>query len=91
MYLSLEDLEAACAEVSPRADQRFEVGVFCGRYVTPVSQGYLEKLEKTRGKSEAAESHNGQIVTVSSGDSTTTHAVVSERSDVGLHNLVDDQ
>jgi len=91
VYLSLEDLEAACAEVSPRADQRFEVGVFCGRYVTPVSQGYLEKLEKTRGKPKVTESHNGRVVTVASGDSTTTHTTLSERSDVGLHNLVDDQ
>jgi hypothetical protein len=89
VFLSLEDLEAAYAEVSPRADQRFEVGVFCGRYVIPVSQGYLEKLEKTRGKSKVAESHNGPAITV--GDSTATRAVVSERSDIGLHNLVDDQ
>jgi amidophosphoribosyltransferase len=37
VYLASEDLEAAYAELSPRVDQRFEVGVFCGRYVTPVS------------------------------------------------------
>jgi len=89
VFLSLKDLEAACAEVSPRADQRFEVGVFCGRYVTPVSQGYLEKLEKARGKSKVAESQNGPAV--AGGDNTTRRAVASERSDVGLHNLVDDQ
>jgi len=85
----LEDLEAACAEVSPRADQRFEVGVFCGRYVTPVSEGYLEKLEKTRDESKITASHNRPVVT--NVDSTTTRAVASERSDVSLHNLVDDQ
>jgi amidophosphoribosyltransferase len=31
VFLTLEDLEVACAELSPRPDQRFEVGVFCGR------------------------------------------------------------
>ncbi|PVH83595.1 putative amidophosphoribosyltransferase [Cadophora sp. DSE1049] len=55
--LSLEDLEAACAELSPRSDQRFEVGVFCGKYVTPVSEGYLEDLERTRGECKAERRH----------------------------------
>lgn len=96
VFLSLEDLEAACAGLSPRADQRFEVGVFCGRYVTPVSQGYLEKLEKTRGgKSKGADRSHDNRPAVTDGDSMTTRAAVtSERSDVGLHNLVavvDDQ
>jgi amidophosphoribosyltransferase len=50
IYQSLADLEAACAELSPRKNQRFEVGVFCGKYVTPVSDGYLEHLDKVRGK-----------------------------------------
>ena len=90
IFLTLEDLEAACAELSPRADQHFEVGVFCGRYVTPVSQGYLENLERTRGKPYDIESkHNGAFVTV--GDSTTTRPSAFERSDVSLHNVVDDQ
>ena len=90
VFLSLEDLEAACAELSPRADQHFEVGVFCGRYVTPVSQGYLENLQKTRGKPKAIESkHNGAFVTV--GDSMTTRPTVFDRSDVSLHNLIGDQ
>jgi len=39
VFLTLEDLEAACAELSPRPDQCFEVGVFCGRYVTPCLKG----------------------------------------------------
>jgi amidophosphoribosyltransferase len=37
VLLLLEDLEVVCAELSPRPDQCFEVGVFCSRYVTPVS------------------------------------------------------
>ncbi|KAK3057087.1 amidophosphoribosyltransferase [Extremus antarcticus] len=52
IYQSLEDLESACAQESPRdpATQRFEVGVFCGKYVTPVPENYFEQLEEVRGK-----------------------------------------
>jgi amidophosphoribosyltransferase len=52
IYQSLSDLKAACAELSPRdpATQEFEVGVFCGKYVTPVDEGYFERLEQLRGE-----------------------------------------
>lgn len=51
IYQSLEDLKAACAELSPRGlTQEFEVGVFCGKYVGPVSAGYFEHLEQVRGE-----------------------------------------
>ena len=51
IYQSLEDLEASCAELSPRdpKTQKFEVGVFCGKYVTPVDEGYFLHLERVRG------------------------------------------
>jgi hypothetical protein len=89
IFLPLEDLEATYAELSPRRNQRFEVGVFSGRYVTPVSQDYLERLEITRSKPKAAENkHNGGFVTV--GDATTIRPGVSERSDIGLYNLAGD-
>jgi amidophosphoribosyltransferase len=53
VYQSLDDLKAACAELSPRGPgQQFEVGVFCGTYVTPVSQEYFEHLERVRGQSK---------------------------------------
>ena len=53
VYQSLEDLKSACAALSPRdpAAQEFEVGVFCGKDVTPVEPGYFEHLEKIRGES----------------------------------------
>jgi amidophosphoribosyltransferase len=52
IYQSLTDLKAACAELSPRGPtQEFEVGVFCGKYVTPVTAGYFERLERIRGES----------------------------------------
>jgi amidophosphoribosyltransferase len=52
IYQSLADLESACAQESPRnpATQKFEVGVFCGKYVTPVPNDYFEHLERIRGE-----------------------------------------
>ncbi|KAI9682493.1 MAG: amidophosphoribosyltransferase [Trizodia sp. TS-e1964] len=50
IYQSLSDLEAACADLSPRPNQKFEVGVFCGKYVTPVNDNYFRHLEKLRGE-----------------------------------------
>lgn len=47
-------MKAACAELSPRgaSSQEFEVGVFCGTYVTPVDEGYFEHLDQVRGKAQ---------------------------------------
>lgn len=52
IYQDLEDLTSACAQDSPRdpATQRFEVGVFCGKYVTPVDNEYFQHLEQIRGE-----------------------------------------
>ena len=52
IYQTLDDLQNACAELSPRdpKKQKFEVGVFCGKYVTPVSDDYFEHLERVRGE-----------------------------------------
>ena len=53
IYQSLADLKASCAELSPRGPtQDFEVGVFCGKYVTPVTDEYFEHLERVRGQSK---------------------------------------
>jgi len=51
VYQTLQDLEDSCAEISPRdpKTQKFEVGVFCGKYVTPVDNTYFEHLERMRG------------------------------------------
>lgn len=51
IYQTLEDLKSACAALSPRKAQEFEVGVFCGKYITPVDDGYFEHLEHMRGES----------------------------------------
>jgi amidophosphoribosyltransferase len=54
IYQTLPDLIDACASLSPRdpATQKFEVGVFCGKYVTPVDNEYFEHLEKVRGNTK---------------------------------------
>jgi amidophosphoribosyltransferase len=54
VYQNLEDLVEACASLSPRdpKTQKFEVGVFCGKYVTPVDDSYFEHLERIRGESK---------------------------------------
>ncbi|KAF2666470.1 Amidophosphoribosyltransferase [Microthyrium microscopicum] len=49
VYQNLEDLKQACAELSPRPNQKFEVGVFCGQYITPVQDNYFEHLDMLRG------------------------------------------
>ena len=55
IYQSLEDLREACRMAAKEsgavnAPSDFEVGVFCGTYVTPVNQSYFEHLERIRGQ-----------------------------------------
>lgn len=53
IYQTLPDLEAACAELSPRGiDCYFESGVFSGCYVTGVPEGHFEHLERVRGRNK---------------------------------------
>lgn len=55
IFQDLEDLKAACSEAvvsksTPQEGRDFEVGVFCGNYVTPVDEGYFKHLEEVRGE-----------------------------------------
>lgn len=55
IYQTLDDLKAACVDAAREANsqdapQNFEVGVFCGSYITPVDEGYFEHLEQIRGQ-----------------------------------------
>ncbi|OCT50547.1 Amidophosphoribosyltransferase [Cladophialophora carrionii] len=55
IYQTLDDLKAACVDAAREAQavdapNDFEVGVFCGTYITPVDQGYFEHLEQIRGQ-----------------------------------------
>ncbi|KAL8947222.1 MAG: hypothetical protein Q9222_006470 [Ikaeria aurantiellina] len=56
IFQDLDDLKTACREAEvPRSPQQqrppqdFEVGVFCGKYVTPVDKEYFKHLEEVRG------------------------------------------
>ncbi|KAL2168235.1 hypothetical protein VTG60DRAFT_243 [Thermothelomyces hinnuleus] len=51
IYQDLDDLKSACMEAAPSGRVTdFEVGVFCGKYRTPVPEGYFEHLNESRGK-----------------------------------------
>lgn len=54
IYQDLDDLKACCSELSPRPTQDFEVGVFCGKYITSVPDGYFEHLDALRGKTRSS-------------------------------------
>lgn len=56
IYQSLDDLKEACVAAAKEsgalhAPSNFEVGVFCGTYITPVDEGYFDHLERIRGQS----------------------------------------
>ncbi|KKY38315.1 putative amidophosphoribosyltransferase [Diaporthe ampelina] len=52
IFQDLADLKASCIEAAegPTEIEDFEVGVFCGKYVTDVPEGYFEHLSRLRGK-----------------------------------------
>ncbi|KAI1801731.1 amidophosphoribosyltransferase [Daldinia bambusicola] len=58
IYQDLDDLKAACAELAPPdGPTQFEVGVFCGKYCTPVPEGYFEHLNQVRGTKRKHATH----------------------------------
>ncbi|KPM37893.1 Amidophosphoribosyltransferase [Neonectria ditissima] len=91
-------LKAACieaAEGTPQVED-FEVGVFCGKYVTGVPEGYFEHLSDLRngrrGKKvtvtniEAGGNEGGSVV-VSSGPTDGPPEGPEHREDISLHNF----
>ncbi|EME48323.1 hypothetical protein DOTSEDRAFT_67415 [Dothistroma septosporum NZE10] len=72
IYQSLDDLTSACAQQSPRdpKTQRFEVGVFCGKYVTPVDQEYFDHLERIRGETKKMKVMEKAVEAVAHGNAT---------------------
>lgn len=67
IYQDLADLKTCCASLSPRKDQDFEVGVFCGKYITSVPDGYFEHLEDLRGKTRSSAPAAGSPTQVANG------------------------
>jgi amidophosphoribosyltransferase len=69
IYQTLPDLEAACLALTPKQNgpERFEVGVFCGKYVTPVHDDYFKHLELIRGERKKAKVIAGARLAVAQG------------------------
>lgn len=76
IFQDIEDLKAACYDAKEEGSQveNFEIGVFQGRYVTDVPEGYFEHLSslrnagkpKTNGVTNiAAGGDEGNVVTTS--------------------------
>ncbi|KAI1268403.1 hypothetical protein F5Y18DRAFT_441180 [Xylariaceae sp. FL1019] len=86
VFLSLEDLEAVCAELSPRAYQQFESGVFSGNYVTPVITGIWRTWHRLLASLSLLQItmivHSSQL-----GNSVTRRLAGYEASDTSLPNV----
>ncbi|KAH8694002.1 amidophosphoribosyltransferase [Talaromyces proteolyticus] len=92
IFQDLEDLKAACIELSPpNGPKSFEVGVFCGSYITHVPDGYIEHLaelhnQKSKQHRLSSSNHTTQQV-ASSGPTMMDKA---RRDDISLHNVASD-
>lgn len=60
IFQSLEDLKAACIEAAEGDSdvKEFEVGVFSGKYITEVPDGYFEHISQLRGKNKKRRAPN---------------------------------
>ena len=72
IYQKLEDLEAACRECINLPAERlrpteFEIGVFCGSYVTPVDEEYFTHLDYIRGKAQERKRAKQALVALANG------------------------
>lgn len=76
IYQTLDDLKGACSELVEenglKEPRNFEVGVFCGKYITPVREDYFEHLEMIRGEGR-------KIKALDKAKQAVTHGYASER------------
>lgn len=93
IFQSLEDLQAACIEAAEGESkvESFEVGVFSGKYVTDVPEGYFEHLSRLRKKGKkagavAVEEQTSAVLVANSGPVNLTldqHTALEDDSAVG--------
>ncbi|KAF4124256.1 amidophosphoribosyltransferase, partial [Geosmithia morbida] len=70
VFQELGDLKAACLEAAEtKTDvEDFEVGVFCGKYVTDVPEGYFERLSDIRNvEKQKKKKESGGLVSIPTG------------------------
>ncbi|KAH0499606.1 hypothetical protein TgHK011_006786 [Trichoderma gracile] len=104
IFQSLDDLKAACVEAAGEGSEvkEFEVGVFSGKYITDVPEGYFEHISQLRGKNKKRKANcsesmliaNGGVVNVAPGQNGaqgngTRNGVVSPsyREDINIYNI----
>ncbi|KAL6802621.1 Amidophosphoribosyltransferase [Trichoderma sp. SZMC 28013] len=103
IFQSLQDLKDACTEAADDTNdvKEFEVGVFSGKYITEVPDGYFEHISELRGKnkkrkapncSEAMIIANGGVVNVApgqkaAGDVRNGVKSPSYREDINIYNI----
>ena len=79
IFQTLEDVKESCAEIARenglQEPHTFEVGVFCGQYITPVSDGYFDHLDRVRGKAQKVKASNA------SGEAALGGQILSHHSD----------
>lgn len=66
IYQTLPDLVASCNDLAP-AIKNYEVGVFSGKYVTPVEADYFKRLEEIRGENSMKKRREAAISAVAAG------------------------
>ncbi|KAK0372867.1 amidophosphoribosyltransferase [Colletotrichum paranaense] len=96
IYQTVEDLVASCAELSPRdpKTQTFEIGVFSGCYVTPVSEAYLEQLDDARNsgrKRKALVASSGPVNTGPADSAETPAAKIAKTNGLAARTRADPQ
>ncbi|KAG5929169.1 hypothetical protein E4U42_006897 [Claviceps africana] len=103
VYLTLDGLEAACRDAAEKDSKvkDFEVGVFDGKYVTGVPDGYFDRLSSVRqqgkkrkaatfdltvnGTADSAESTDDPVVVANSGP--VYGAGPEYREDISIYNF----
>src|SRR6187551_778273 len=95
IFQSLDDLKDACREISPsNGPQDFEIGVFCGTYVTGVPDGYFDHLAELHGEKPNGVKASGYLI-ANSGPVNTGNENQGKREqegvymgeDINLHNV----